>query len=132
VNVNNHSFKKYIFCFVLVTLDMYRMLQAVERQPTESSVPYDEKAIGQSLIPTSNQPRDIYVRIFLCQSFIDVILLFRISMMVIFKIEQIPINIFFINQHLVKFMRLPLLLLKNYLHMVLFFFIYQQMVMIHI
>ena len=36
------------------------MLQAVERQPTESSAPYDEKAIGQSLIPTSNQPRDIY------------------------------------------------------------------------
>jgi hypothetical protein len=43
---------------------MYRMLQAVERQPTESSASYDDKAIGQSLVPTNNQQRDIYVRIF--------------------------------------------------------------------
>ena len=39
------------------------MLQAVERQPIESVIAYDEKATIQSPTPTTtHQQRDIYVR----------------------------------------------------------------------
>jgi hypothetical protein len=48
--------------FLLVTLDMYRMLQAVEKQPSESSSSYDEKATIQTPASTNHQQRDIYVR----------------------------------------------------------------------
>lgn len=50
------------FLFVLVTIDMYRMLQAVEKQSIESASSHDDKSIGQSPIPTNHQQRDIYVR----------------------------------------------------------------------
>jgi hypothetical protein len=54
--------KSCIFCSV--TLDMYRMLQAVERQPVELTTSSDERATVQSPAPTTNhQHRDIYVRI---------------------------------------------------------------------
>ena len=43
---------------------MYRMLQAVERQPTESLSSYDERTNVQPPAPTNNQQRDIYVRRF--------------------------------------------------------------------
>ncbi len=63
MNVRNY----YLFDFedfsFLVTLDMYRMLQAVERQAIESSA-YDERTNVQSPAPTNYQQRDIYVRIF--------------------------------------------------------------------
>jgi len=42
---------------------MYRILQAVERQPIESSLSYDERTNVQSPAPTNYQQRDIYVRI---------------------------------------------------------------------
>jgi len=41
---------------------MYRMLQAVEKQPSESSSTYDEKATIQTPASTNHQQRDIYVR----------------------------------------------------------------------
>ncbi len=47
---------------------MYRMLQAVEKQPIESSLSYDERTNVQSPAPTNYQQRDIYVRIFLILS----------------------------------------------------------------
>ncbi len=40
------------------------MLQAVEKQPMESSVSYDERTNVQSPAPTNYQQRDICVRDF--------------------------------------------------------------------
>ncbi|CAF1021702.1 unnamed protein product [Adineta steineri] len=46
--------------FSELTIDMYRMLQAVERQAIESSTSYDEKTTIQSPASTNHQQRDIY------------------------------------------------------------------------
>ncbi|CAF2052358.1 unnamed protein product [Rotaria magnacalcarata] len=46
--------------FSELTIDMYRMLQAVEKQPIESTLPYDEKSTMQSPTSTNHQQRDIY------------------------------------------------------------------------
>ena len=46
--------------FSELTIDMYRMLQAVERQQNESSG--EERNIIQSPAPTHSQQREIYVR----------------------------------------------------------------------
>jgi hypothetical protein len=47
--------------FILVTLDMYRMLQAVERQPVESTTSLEDRTTIQS---SANHPKEIFVRIF--------------------------------------------------------------------
>ncbi|CAF1110020.1 unnamed protein product [Rotaria magnacalcarata] len=46
--------------FSELTIDMYRMLQAVEKQPIESTLAYDEKSTMQSPTSTNHQQRDIY------------------------------------------------------------------------
>jgi hypothetical protein len=62
VNVNScFSISREIFV-ILVTLDMYRMLQAVERQPNESTLSLDDRATTQS---PANHQREIFVRIFI-------------------------------------------------------------------
>ena len=45
--------------FVLVTLDMYRMLQAVERQPSESTPSVDDRTTTPS---PANHQKEILVR----------------------------------------------------------------------
>ncbi|CAF3324449.1 unnamed protein product [Rotaria socialis] len=46
--------------FSELTIDMYRMLQAVEKQPIESTSSYDEKSTMQSPTSTNHQQRDVY------------------------------------------------------------------------
>ncbi|CAF4633078.1 unnamed protein product [Rotaria sp. Silwood1] len=46
--------------FSELTIDMYRMLQAVEKQSIESTLSYDEKTTVQSPTSINHQQRDIY------------------------------------------------------------------------
>ena len=61
MNVSNHERRKgYARLDDLVTIDMYRMLQAVEREQNDGVI--EERNQIQSPAPTNYQQREIYVR----------------------------------------------------------------------
>lgn len=61
MNVSDHERRKgYVRLDDLVTIDMYRMLQAVEREQNDGVM--EERNQIQSPPPTNYQQREIYVR----------------------------------------------------------------------
>lgn len=58
VNSSDRIERGPVFFSILVTLDMYRMLQAVEREPEESIASLEDRTTNQS--PASHQ-KDILV-----------------------------------------------------------------------
>lgn len=104
---------------------MYRMLQAVEREPVESTTSVEDRATNQS--PASHQ-KDILVRIASSnESLLFVIDECRISPMKKLPLVAILTNIFSTNLHSAKFTHLLPLHLKNYPSMVLCYSISLQM-----
>ena len=113
---------------LLVTLDMYRILQAVERQPTESAISLEDRTTTQS---PANQQKDILVSI--ANRMKSLLFLYQLRIYTRKNLRSVPTltNIFFINQHSAKSTLSPHLPSKNYHSTVLFFFISPPMVMKH-
>ena len=122
VNVNRFTLRietnKDLPFFILVTLDMYRMLQAVEREPVESTTSAEDRATNDILVRIASSNESLLFVIDEC----------RISPMKKLPLVPILTNIFSTNLHSAKSTHLLLLHLKNYPSMVLCYCISLQMV----